>query len=94
MSAVRCLITLSDGHWWRVASPGPEAIAAAERIEGIAFIADVDEQRRTARLVCAVRGDGPARLAQWCRLHNFRPLDLPHTIPSPAAVAARPNITI
>jgi hypothetical protein len=89
----RCLITLSEGFWWRIADPSPDAIAAAERLDGIAFIADVDETNRTARLVRAIRCDGPARLAQWCRLHRFRSLTpVPDAAPPPAAVAARPSI--
>jgi hypothetical protein len=87
----RCLITLSDGFWWRIADPSPDAVAAAERLDGIAFIADVDEQERTARLVRAIRCDGPARLAQWARLHRFRSLTPVPDVPSPAAVAARPS---
>lgn len=89
----RCLITLSEGLWWRIPDPSPDALAAAERFKGIAIIADVDETERTARLVRAIRCDGPARLAQWCRLHRFRSLSpVPDAAPSPAAVAVRPPI--
>jgi hypothetical protein len=88
----RCLITCCDGFWWRIADPSPDALAAAERLDGIAFVADVDEQERTARLVRTIKGDGPARLAQWARLHRFRSLTPVPDVPAPAAITARPSI--
>ncbi|WP_019013173.1 hypothetical protein [Elioraea tepidiphila] len=72
----------------------PTTLDIASRLQGIAIVADVDETARTARLVLTIRGDGPARLAQWCRLHRFRSLTpVPEAAPAPAAIAARPSIT-
>jgi hypothetical protein len=89
----RCLITLSEGCWWRMPA-SPTTLGVAERLQGVAIIADVDETARTARLVHTIRGDGPARLAQWCRVHRFRSLTpVPDAAPEPAAVTARPSIT-
>lgn len=91
----RCLITLSNGHWHRIANPDAHVLDTAQRLEGVAIIADVDETRRTARLVHTIKGDGPGRLAQWCRLHGFRSLTpIAPATPSPAALTARPNINL
>lgn len=90
----RCLVTLSEGIWWRIRYPDTAALMLAERIDGVAFLVDVDETARTARLVRAIRGDGPARLAHWCRVHGFTPIGIPNTPPAPSALAARPTISL
>lgn len=71
MSAARCLITLSDGFWWRMPASS-DAITAAETLKGVALVVDVDDEKRIARLVRTIRGNGPARLAQWCGEHGYR----------------------
>ena len=89
----RYLITLSDGFWWRMPASS-DAIAAAEKFQGIALIADVDEEKKTAHLVRTIRGNGPPRLAQWARLHGYRVVPTAPARIGPAVLTARPRPTL
>jgi hypothetical protein len=56
----------------RIAAPDRATIETAKRLEGVVLLVDVDETRHTARLVAALRGDGPARICEWARKHGYR----------------------
>jgi hypothetical protein len=60
------------GFWHRIASPQEDALDAAGRLEGVALLVALDEAARTVRLLRVIKGDGPARLHQWARLHRYR----------------------
>ncbi len=95
MTAVRCLMTLSAGHWHIVPAPGPEALRLGETIEGFAVLVDIDDSRRTVRLVRPLRyGNVEARLAQWARLHGYRVVPTAPARIGPAVLTARPRPTL
>ncbi|QXM25482.1 hypothetical protein KO353_04440 [Elioraea tepida] len=80
------------GFWHRIMSPQEDALDAAGRLEGVALLVDVDETARTVRLLRVIKGDGPARLHQWARLHRYRVIaPEPAPLPDPLALASTPR---